>query len=80
MASDISNLYQPIFIAQDLPNRYIGRPASLEVAMMAVLPEFAIMRPVSLNRTRELHLSQQELKDFIYTSGQPLKFFVDVSC
>jgi hypothetical protein len=80
MASDISNLYQPIFTAQDLPNRCIGRPASLEVAMMAVLPEFAIMRPVSLNRARELHLSQQELKDFIYTIGQPLKFFVDVSC
>ena len=47
--------------------------------MMAVLPEFAIVRPFSLNRAGELHLSQQELKDFIYTSGQPLELFVDVS-
>jgi len=47
--------------------------------MMAVLPEFAIMRPFNLNWARELHLSQQELKDFIYTSGQSLELFVDVS-
>ena len=38
--------------------------------MMAVLPEFAIMRTVSLNRAREPHLSQQELKGFINALGQ----------
>src|SRR5665811_378089 len=70
MASDISNLYQPVLLAQDPPNRYIGGPASLEVAMMAVLPELAIMRPVSLNRAREPHLSQQELKGLINALGQ----------
>ena len=38
--------------------------------MMAVLPELAIMRPVSLNRAREPHLSQQELKGLINALGQ----------
>jgi hypothetical protein len=73
MATDISNLYQSVFLAQDPPNRYIGGPASLEVAMMAVLQELAIIRPVSLNRAREPHLSQQELKDFSNALGQFLE-------
>jgi hypothetical protein len=79
MASDIGNLYHLVFFAQDSPDRHIGGAASLEVAMMAVLPEFGIMRPFNLNWARELHLGQQELKDFIYTSGQPLELFVDAS-
>jgi len=57
MASDISNLYHLIFLVQDSPDRHIGGAASLEVAMMAVLPELAIIRPVSLNRAGEPHLS-----------------------
>jgi hypothetical protein len=47
--------------------------------MMAILPEFAVMRLFSLNRAGKFHLSQQELKDFIYTSGQPLELFIDIS-
>jgi hypothetical protein len=47
--------------------------------MMAVLPELTIMRPLGLNRTRELHLSQQELKDFINPLGQSLKAFTDIN-
>jgi hypothetical protein len=73
MASDISNLYHLIFLAQDSPDRHIGGAASLEVAMMAVLPELAIMRPVRLNRADEPHLSQQELKDLINALGQFLE-------
>jgi hypothetical protein len=57
MASDISNLYHLIFFAQDSPDRHIGGPASLKMAMMAVPPEFAIIKPVSLNWAGELHLS-----------------------
>jgi len=79
MATDISNLDHLILLTQYSPDCHISGPASLEVAMMAVLPEFAIMRPFNLNWARELHLSQQELKDFIYTSGQSLELFVDVS-
>jgi hypothetical protein len=79
MASDISNLYHLFFLAQGPPDGHIGGVASLEVAMMAVIPELAIMRPVRLNRTGEPHFSQQELKGFIYTSGQSLELFVDVS-
>jgi hypothetical protein len=41
--------------------------------MMAVLPEFTITRPVSLNRAREPHLSQQELKGFVNALGQFLE-------
>jgi hypothetical protein len=78
MASDISNLYHLIFLAQDSPNRHISGPASPEVAMMAVLPELAIMRPVSLNRAAKLHLSQQELKGLINTSGQFLELLADI--
>jgi hypothetical protein len=57
----------------------MGGPASLEVAMMAISPEFAIMRPFNLNWTGKLHFGQQELKDCIYTSGQPLELFVNAS-
>jgi hypothetical protein len=69
MASDIRNLYYPIFLAQDSPDGHIGGPASLEMAMMAVFPELAIMRPVSLNRAGEPQFSQQELKDLINALG-----------
>jgi hypothetical protein len=79
MATDISNLDHLILLTQHSPDCHTGGPASLEVAVRAVLPEVAIMRPFSLNRARELDLSQQELKDFIYTNGPPLKFFVNVS-
>jgi hypothetical protein len=79
MATDIRNLDYFILLTQLSPDCHIGGPAPLEVAMMAVLPEFAIMRPLSLNRARELHLSQQELKDFIYTNGQTLTLFANVS-
>jgi hypothetical protein len=79
MATDISNLDYLIFLAHDSLDCHIGGPASLEVAMMAVLPELTIMRPLGLNRTRELHLSQQELKDFINPLGQSLKAFTDIN-
>jgi hypothetical protein len=69
MATDINNLYYLFFFAQDPPDRHISRPASPEVAMMAVLPELAIMRPVRLNRAGELHLSKQKLKGFINALG-----------
>jgi hypothetical protein len=78
MAADISNLYHFVLLAQDSPDRHIGGPASPEVAMMAVLPELAIMRPVSLNRAGELHLSRQELKGLINTSGQSLELLADI--
>jgi hypothetical protein len=51
MAADICNLDHFIRFAQDLPDGDIGRPASLEMAMVAVLPEFAIIGPIRLNRT-----------------------------
>jgi hypothetical protein len=41
--------------------------------MMAILPELAIMRPISLTRAREPHLSQQELKGFSDALGQFLE-------
>jgi hypothetical protein len=46
--------------------------------MMAVLPEFAIIRPVSLNRAGEPHLSQQELKGLINALGQFLEPLSDI--
>jgi hypothetical protein len=79
MATDISNLYHLVFLAQNSPNRHISGSAFLEVTMVAVLPEFAIMRPLSLNRTGEVHLSQQELKDLINPFGQSLDFFADIN-
>jgi hypothetical protein len=57
MATDISNLYHLIFLAQDSPDCNIGGPASLKMAMMAILSELAIMRPLRLNRAGEMHLS-----------------------
>jgi len=51
MASDISNLDYSVMFAQDPPDGDIGGPASLEMAMMAVLPEFAVIGPTGLNRT-----------------------------
>jgi hypothetical protein len=56
MTPDISNLDQPVCFAQYSPDSYIGRSASPEVAMIAVIPKFAVIGPVSLNRTGELHL------------------------
>jgi hypothetical protein len=78
MASDISNLYHLIFLAQNPPDRHIGGAASLEVAMMAVLPELTIMRPVRLNRAGEPDFSQQELKDFINALGKFLEPLSDI--
>jgi len=43
MGTDISNLYHLLFFAQNHPDCHIGRPASLKVAMMAVLPKLAII-------------------------------------
>jgi hypothetical protein len=79
MATDISNLYHLIFLAQGPPDCHIGRVTSLEVAMMAVIPELAIMRPVRLNRTGEPYFSQQELKGLINTFGQSLKLLADIN-
>jgi hypothetical protein len=51
MASDISNLDYSVLFAQHPPDGDIGGPASLEMAMIAVLPELAIIGPIRLNRT-----------------------------
>jgi len=51
MAADIGYLDYFIPFAQDSPDRDIGGPAPLEMAMIAVLPEFAITRPIRLNWT-----------------------------
>jgi len=51
MAADISDLDYFVLFAQDSPDGDIGGPASLEMAMIAVLPELAIIGPFSLNRT-----------------------------
>jgi hypothetical protein len=75
MASDITDLYHLILLAQDSPNRHIGGAASLEVAMMAVIPELAIMRPVRLDRAGKPHFSQQELKGLINALGKFLSLF-----
>jgi hypothetical protein len=72
MATDISNLDNLIFLVQDPPDRHIGGPASVKVAMMAVLSKFTIMRPPGLNRPGELYLGQQKLKDVINPFGQSL--------
>jgi len=52
MAADIGNLDYFVLFAQDPPDSNIGWPASLEMAMMAILPELAVIWPISLNRTR----------------------------
>jgi hypothetical protein len=51
MATDISNLYHFWSFAQDPPDGDMGGPASLKMAMIAVLPELAIIGPIGLNRT-----------------------------
>jgi hypothetical protein len=51
MASDISNLDYFVLFAQDPPDGDIGGPTSLEMAMITVLPDFAIIGPIRLNRT-----------------------------
>jgi hypothetical protein len=51
MAPDISNLDCSVLFAQDPPDSDISGPASLEMAMIAILPELAIIGPFSLNRT-----------------------------
>jgi hypothetical protein len=51
MAADIGNLDYVVLLAQDPPDGDIGRPTSLEMAMIAVLREFAIIGPIRLNRT-----------------------------
>jgi hypothetical protein len=51
MAADISNLDYLVLFAQNSPDGDISGPASLEVAMITVLPELAIIGPISLNRT-----------------------------
>jgi hypothetical protein len=50
MATDISNLYHLVFFAQDFPDGDISGPAPLEMAMIAILPELAVIGPVNLNR------------------------------
>jgi hypothetical protein len=51
MAADIGNLDYFFPFAYNSPDGDISGPASLEMAMIAVLPEFAIIGPISLNRT-----------------------------
>jgi hypothetical protein len=77
MATDISNLHHLRFFTQDSPYSHIGGLAPLEVAMIAVLPELAIMRPVFLYRPGEPKLSQQELKDLFNTLRQFLETLAD---
>jgi hypothetical protein len=77
MATDISNLHHLSFFTQDSPDSHISGLAPLEVAMIAVLPQLAIIGPVLLYRPGEPKLSQQELKDLINTLGQLLEPLAD---
>jgi hypothetical protein len=69
MAADISDLDYFVLFAQDFPDGNIRRSAFLEMAMMAVLPELAIIGPVCLNRAGKSHLRQQQLKYLINAPG-----------
>jgi hypothetical protein len=79
MTSDISNLNHFFFFAQDPPDGDISGPASLEMAMIAVLPKLAKIGPVSLNRAGKLQFSKQQLKSLINAPGKSLEPFADIS-
>jgi hypothetical protein len=51
MAADISNLDYFVLYTHDSPDCDIGGSASLEMTMITIVPELAIIGPLSLDRT-----------------------------